>query len=67
MSCEKKHDPVVFSLKTGGSLSLCLKCRAKLFAPKTMTLSQEEVDALVEFAIHMRDKNPKLKLNRGPK
>lgn len=50
-----KHDVVILNLKSTGSAAICLRCRQVLSGPKR--LSKEEMEALIDFAIHLRDKH----------
>lgn len=59
------HEGFYASLKTGGSLSACLRCKKVLMKPSNCEMTQEEIDVLIEFVIFQRDKPRKPIPKRG--
>ena len=52
----KKHNPIVFSLKIGGHLSVCMTCKKILVAPANSNITQDEINALLDFAAYLNQK-----------
>jgi len=74
MKCHDKHgiefgSHEVFygSLKSGGSISACLRCRKLLMKPSDCDLTPEEIDALIEFVLFQRDQPKRPIPKRGDK
>lgn len=52
---ECEHYVAVLRLGSGGHMSVCLKCRKVLRAPKDHGLEPEEIQVLIDFAKHVTE------------
>lgn len=55
----KKCDAISFKLVVGGRMYVCARCKKILQAPAHHNLERDEIDALVDYAVHLRSVHAK--------